>query len=125
MHPFRRMILTGSLFLGLFAVGIAMGAVENPERFHQGKRTFARGLGVLMLAIGHAVVLDQDLCRRQPHHRGGGYILAALIVPPVAVSLYLVRTYGARAAMLSPLYAGVVGTAGLAGYGLGRLWLLA
>ncbi len=116
------MIVTATLFLGLFAAGIALGALESPERFLSGKRTMSRLAALILVSIGHAVVIDQDLVRRLGNHKGGGYLLCSLFAPPLAAVVYLIRSYGSRSLVLVPLYLGVVAASAFTGFGLG--WLL-
>jgi hypothetical protein len=117
------MAITSLIVLAVFSAGIALGALESPDRFLRGKRTFAQVMGLLGLTVGHAIVLDQDLQRRGLFHKGGGYVFGALFAPPLAAVVYLVRVYRSRAVTLVPLYLGVVGTAALLGQGMGWLYL--
>ena len=118
------MARTALLFLGIFAALMAIGGGMFPQRYEKGRAFAGSGAGMLALAIGHAVVLDQDLTRRRgPDHRGGAYVAGALICAPVTAIVYLNRTYPERAFGFVPLYLGVVTFPGLVGYGLGWLWL--
>ena len=82
-------------------------------------------LSWIVLAIGHAVVIDQDLRRRGLYHKGGLYVYGALFAPPLSAFIYLIRVYRGQAVTLVPLYLGIMGTAALLGFGLGWLYLQA
>ena len=118
------MAITTLIVLAAFTCAISLGAFE-PDLFLKRRVTGGAVLSWIVLAIGHAVVIDQDLQRRGFFHKGGLYVYGGLFAPPFAALVYLIRVYRGQAWILIPLYFGLIGLASFAGRALGWLYLQA
>ena len=77
---------------------------------------------VSLLWFGHPIMIEEDLRRRGLYDAGCLHILMSFVIPPLGAMLYLIATYREKAAVLVPMYVGLVSAA--LGLGLGLGWLL-
>ena len=111
------MIFVASIALGGGSLFLALDGLLGRE----GNSAFLL-IVVSLLWFGHPILIEEDLRRRGLHDAGCFYILAGFAVPPIGAGLYLIATYREKAAVLIPMYVGLVSSALGLGWGLG--WLL-
>jgi hypothetical protein len=110
------MIFIASIALGGTSLFLALGGLLG----HSGNSAFML-IVVSLLWFGHPIMIEEDLRRRGLYDAGCLYILMGFVIPPLGAGAYLVATYRDKAAVLIPMYVGLVSSSLGLGWGLGHL----
>ena len=103
----RKQWLTILVFSLLAMIAELLYCALEPEEFARGRHGVFSVAAGLLWWLGHAVWLSMDRNRRGLE--SGGWRYAVIILGPVAIWIYLIVEYRARALYLIPLSLGIYG----------------
>ena len=112
----RRLLVLTAVALASSSLLLA-GALSLEEK---GRAICMLGL-MFLLQFGHPILIEEDLSRRGKQDGGCFFLAVAFVVPPLGAALYLIAAYREKAAVLIPLYLGLLSAALGLGWGLGYL----